>query len=303
MTDPDFPLVSIYIPTHNRKELLRRAIFSILNQSYQHTEIIVIDDGSEDGTDLLINQISREQKNIKYFRNSYSMGAPVSRNIAIKNANGTFITGLDDDDYFLPERISKFVSNYASEYSFLFSNYIYDYGKFNKISKGEGIYTQNDMLYGNVVGNQVFTKKDMLMHVGGFDEKLSACQDYDLWLRLMINYGSALKISDPTYVVNARDDRLRISFNENTFRGYFDFYSKYKYLLNKSQRRFRLLHVYLRQNKKITFKKFLILTDIRRIKQALRLFFDLRYKKIYNFFSYYKFILRNTIKKHKNIDL
>ena len=107
-------LVSVYIPTYNRLNLLKRAIESVRKQSYKNLEIIIVDDGSKDGTVEYLEAISKVDKRIIYFLKKKNTGACESRNIALKNASGYFITGLDDDDYFLENRIEKFVNFWIS---------------------------------------------------------------------------------------------------------------------------------------------------------------------------------------------
>ena len=98
-------LVSIIIPTHNRKEFLIKALDSVLNQTYRNIEVIIIDDASTDGTGDLI--LSYNDERIKYFKNSSNLYAAESRNIGIQNSNGNFIAFLDDDDIWLPEKLEQ----------------------------------------------------------------------------------------------------------------------------------------------------------------------------------------------------
>ncbi|MCP6324099.1 glycosyltransferase, partial [Klebsiella pneumoniae] len=78
---------------------------------YKNLEIIVVDDFSRDETSQYVKQKCNEDKRIIYVRNEKNMGACYSRNIAIQMAKGKYITGLDDDDYFLPERVLDFHNN------------------------------------------------------------------------------------------------------------------------------------------------------------------------------------------------
>lgn len=93
-------LISIYIPTHNRIELLKKAINSVLEQTYTNWELIVVNDASTDNTEEYLKKISSSDSRIRYFTNETPKGACYSRNIAIKNSSGKYITGLDDDDVF-----------------------------------------------------------------------------------------------------------------------------------------------------------------------------------------------------------
>src|SRR5690606_38050208 len=84
---------------------------SILFQTYQNFEIIVVDDCSSDGTQEFLRGIAIQDKRVKFFLKEKNSGACESRNIAIQAAQGEYITGLDDDDYFLPDRLENFIKN------------------------------------------------------------------------------------------------------------------------------------------------------------------------------------------------
>ncbi|WP_213991162.1 glycosyltransferase [Sodalis sp. dw_96] len=232
-------LVSVYIATHNRAKLLERAINSVINQDYQYIEILICDDGSTDDTVELAADYANKFGNIIYLRNEIAQGACSARNLGINNANGEFITGLDDDDEFCVDRISKFVTFFErNNYSFLSSGIIYDYGKHKK----EG-YTQkgeiklDKLLYNNIVGSQVFTKTSTLRNIGGFDESFKAWQDYDTWIRLSLNYGVGFNIGNATYVQHLEHEYGRITTSNKLDIGYNQFLKKHKSLLNEKNKK------------------------------------------------------------------
>src|SRR5215813_6292011 len=97
------PKVSVIIPTHNRAESIRSAITSVLNQTFQDFEIIIIDDASEDQTREVIANFNDTR--IKVIHNQVSKGAAGSRNIGIMHSNCEYIAFLDDDDEWLPEKL------------------------------------------------------------------------------------------------------------------------------------------------------------------------------------------------------
>src|SRR5215471_7855638 len=97
------PKVSVIIPTHNRAEFLRSAITSVLNQTYQDFEIIVVDDASTDKTPEVV--ASFHDGKIKYIRHDANKGDAGSRNTGIRNSSGDFLAFLDDDDEWLPEKL------------------------------------------------------------------------------------------------------------------------------------------------------------------------------------------------------
>lgn len=119
------PLVTVFIPTHNRAHLIRRAVLSVIDQTYKNIEIIIVNDGSSDNTPDVLNSLKLEYNNIHIFQHEKAKGACAARNLAIRNATGQYITGLDDDDEFLPHRITDFINsvNFLTlGYSFLFTS-------------------------------------------------------------------------------------------------------------------------------------------------------------------------------------
>ena len=91
------PLITVIVTTFNRKVLLKRAPDSVINQTYQNIEIILVDDCSSDRTEEFIKSYKENYNNIFYFRNDKNRGLSYSRNYALSKAKGEFITHLDDD--------------------------------------------------------------------------------------------------------------------------------------------------------------------------------------------------------------
>ena len=226
------PLVTVYIPTYNRVALLKRAVESVCNQTYQNLEIIIVDDCSTDGTQQYLVQLSEKDNRIRYFLKESNSGACISRNIAINNASGKYITGLDDDDYFLSNRISTFVKNryLLSQYKLLFTGLIFEKSKKrrkNYLIRPSKINISH-LFYSNYIGNQVFCYTETLRSKGGFDENLVAWQDLDCWMSILKDGGHALYIHSYSYIVDD-NDRVRITSGNKKLR----IFEVYKYLIYK----------------------------------------------------------------------
>ncbi|TMN66831.1 hypothetical protein CWB85_20095 [Pseudoalteromonas sp. S1727] len=207
-------LISVYIPTHNRSALLKRALNSALNQSYKNVEIIVVDDGSKDDTKEVIQHYLNSHNNIIYLKHEQPKGACAARNYAISVAKGKYITGLDDDDEFLPYHLETLFNAFDESYAFVASSLLQDVGgSVIKHSLDCGIITLNSLLHYNKVGNQVFTLTSRMREVNGFDESFPAFQDYDTWVRLVLNFGPAKKITNATYIWHTEHEAERISGN------------------------------------------------------------------------------------------
>jgi glycosyltransferase involved in cell wall biosynthesis len=210
------PLVTVYIPTYNRVDLLKRAVESVRQQTYKNLEIIIVDDCSIDETKSYLECISQIDDRIKYFLKERNSGACISRNIAIQNASGDFITGLDDDDYFLENRIQFFMDNihYLNEHIFLYSYFFIKNKKELKKNKIEflkpEIIKSKDLLSFNYVNNQIFTKTDRLK-LKCFNGNLDAWQDLYAWFNLLGRDGSARILRNSTYVMDISHEYDRIS--------------------------------------------------------------------------------------------
>ncbi len=247
------PLVTVYMPTHNRRHLLERALKSVVDQTYKNLEIIVVDDGSSDDTERFMQEFIVEHSNVKYLKHAKPKGANAARNYAIREAKGYFVTGLDDDDEMVPTRIKELVNVYDDKYAYVFA-------KWNIINEAGEIYTQSyeydtivlsDMLYANITGNQVLTTKDMFFKAGLFDESLPAAQDYDMWIRLLQIRPRAKMLVKALYNVYITSHE-RITTSNKRKKGYFQCYSKHKTLMTIEQRRKNILYFRRLDSKQIT---------------------------------------------------
>jgi glycosyltransferase involved in cell wall biosynthesis len=103
--------VSVIIPTHNRKQMLARAVDSVLRQSHPHWELFIVDDGSNDGTEAWARTLSDPR--ICYLRHSTNQGACAARNTGIRAASGDFIAWLDSDDEWWPDKLERQLQRFA----------------------------------------------------------------------------------------------------------------------------------------------------------------------------------------------
>ncbi len=255
------PLISVYLPTHNRVEFLKAAVASVLDQTYQNFELIICDDGSVDGTEEYCNELCSRERRVKYLRNYNSLGACVSRNKAIKVARGEYITGLDDDDLFAPNRLEEFYDNrrlLESDFSFLCTslklmNELGEIVSF-RLRKSERI-SFNRLLFGNVVGNQIFAKSEIFSGVGGFDETCPAWQDFDLWVRICSKYGDGFRLRSNSYLVRLPSKhRPSITTSSNAHKGYLYFVNKHSRLISKNQRQSLALGDLMNRGEKLGLK-------------------------------------------------
>ncbi|HIB9002817.1 glycosyl transferase family 2 [Raoultella planticola] len=210
--------VSVYISTHNRLARLKRAMQSVLSQTYSNIEILVCDDASSDGTQEYMTTLCYKDKRVRYFRNETNQGACVTRNLGIFNATGYFITGLDDDDEFEPERVKICLDNWEDKYSFLSFNFYDCYNNdkrvlhYKKLKRTKYLGYKN-ILFDNLASNQVFTLTSRMREIGGFDVRAKRLQDWDTWLRLGYKFGTFKILPHTTYIMHHdhRQDEKRVS--------------------------------------------------------------------------------------------
>jgi len=226
-------LVTVYIPTHNRCQLLKRAITSVLNQTYSNIEIIVVNDGSIDDTKDYLKALEKEHQNLRCFHQNTPKGACAARNIAIHHAKGQLITGLDDDDEFLPERVSYLVSRYDRKFAFVCTGFLWHYGaKTKAVDNQAKLISLNEQLSYNHATNQVMVDLGRIKSISGFDEGFVACQDYDTWTRLIEKYGKAKRVSGASYIIHRGDDVERITEPKNWLNGHQQFINKHRHKMS-----------------------------------------------------------------------
>lgn len=212
-------LVSIYMPTKNRLASLQLAVNSVLNQTYQNFELIVVDDASTDGTNDYLMQLTTADSRVKTIRNEVSKGACHARNLAIRSAQGDYLTGLDDDDEFEANHIGalfeywNFLSNHsATPVSCIYTQAMMRNGNSLIETKKVNRVEYQDLFKANQVGNQIFAPRKHFIEAGLFDETMPAWQDLEFFFRVLKIFGTARLLDLPTYIfdVAPRPDRISV---------------------------------------------------------------------------------------------
>ncbi|WP_369929576.1 glycosyltransferase family 2 protein [Xanthomonas sp. NCPPB 2632] len=249
MTDT-LPLVSVYIPTRNRSALLRRAVDSVLAQSYPRIEILICDEASTDDTaEVVAAYAQRHPGRFTYLRNDTPQGACRARNRCIEHAAGTYVTGLDDDDLFHPQRIACLVELYRRhDVSFVCSRFRYFQEEAQIAALRGRPYGVAELhaterlalpalLYANLAGNQVLTELSRMRELSGFDEAMPSWQDYDMWIRLADRFGPALRTRAVLSFVDDDRSRARIRNSSKRAEGSERFLAKHARLMSADQKR------------------------------------------------------------------
>jgi glycosyltransferase involved in cell wall biosynthesis len=204
------PRVSVILPTYNRAWSLHAAIKSVLTQTYSDYELIIVDDGSTDETATLL----RTYDGVTVFHQS-RQGVSAARNRGVQAARGELIAFLDSDDYWLPDKLSGQVRYFdenpdalicQTEEIWIRRGVRVNPGRRHR--KRAGMIFEPSLALCLVSPSAVMLRRSLFVAMGGFDERLPACEDYDLWLRIGCRYPIGL-IETPLIVKQGgHDDQL-----------------------------------------------------------------------------------------------
>ena len=179
--------VSVVIPTYNRADFVREAVASVLQQDYPHVELIVVDDGSRDGTAAVVGEFGPA---VQYLWQE-NRGVSAARNRGVAASTGNLIAFLDSDDLWLPHKVSAQVAYFEAHPDAQACHT-------DEIWMRRGVRVNERRIHRKQGGWQflaslprclispsaVMMRRTLWNRLGGFDESLPACEDYDLWLRL-----------------------------------------------------------------------------------------------------------------------
>lgn len=180
--------ISVIIPTYNRKDFILRAIKSVQAQSAQVSEIIVVDDGSTDGTKELL-----EHENIEYIYQE-NRGVSSARNAGIKKAKNEWIAFLDSDDVWESDKLAEHIYCHVKNPILLasFSDELWIRNEkiiiLKSHQKKEEPSFVNSLRLCKIGTSTFFCSQKIFERVGMFDEELNVCEDYDLWLRILLEH-------------------------------------------------------------------------------------------------------------------
>lgn len=202
------PFFSIVIPTYNRAGFIRKTIESVLVQSFQDFEIIVVDDGSTDNTEAVVNSVVSDK--IKFYKKENAERA-AARNFGSKVSNGLYINFLDSDDVIYPHHLQSAKDFYKRNQEVKIFHLGYDikdeHGKLlRSVANIQSINQQ--ILSGNILScNGVFIKKECIVqNQFNEDRALSSLEDWELWIRMSARF-SFLNSNEITSTVIQHDER------------------------------------------------------------------------------------------------
>lgn len=309
--------VSIIVPTYNRAEQIVECLDSIISQTYQNIEVIVVNDGSKDNTSQILKTYieSHSDTHILYLEQE-NKGAPAARNLGLQNATGRFVVFFDSDDTMHKNRIMEQVNSIIhNNGNCSVCGYYNIQKKLSWIPQKSYKRYINDLITRRLLwSTQIWMyERESLLKIGGYDETLSCFQDLDLTFRYLWNISVRLCIvTKPLTFFNDRDSADRIM---NTMRSHKGFeaktrvYNKMLYLLTKSGslyffsflKRFAVYIVFVKKaneiriyNETMTYFNF----ELNQYKYIYRLFIKLLFN-IYIILYHFKLLL----KSNSNINL
>ena len=197
--DISFPLITCVVATHNRRNLVGRAVNSIIRQTYKYWELIVVVDGCRDDTEEYLRKDFAGNPRIRIVVNKSALGAARSRNKGIDDASGEFISFLDDDDVWLPQKLERQVAHAIKGYDFV------------TCSRAICIVNGKSSVYGSrirkvslpriFIRNQIISVSPLvrtsLMRRIYFDPAMPPVEDYDAWIRILKEGVRTINLNDP----------------------------------------------------------------------------------------------------------
>ncbi|MBQ9199723.1 MAG: glycosyltransferase [Lachnospiraceae bacterium] len=202
------PLFSVIMPTFNRGYIIERAIKSVLNQTYDNLELIIVDDGSNDNTQDIVLKFNDQR--IKYIKLDGNYGANKARNVGMDNARGEYLSFLDSDNAWLTNYLEERCKGFENDTDIVFGRV-----KINT-DNGEYVVPDNKIIYNDNIlelkkymssGNLMDTNATCIRYkcfneCGGFDERLGRFQDWEFFLRLIFIYKKNVYFQNNTLINN-----------------------------------------------------------------------------------------------------
>lgn len=194
------PKVSIVLPSYNGEKYIRQSIESVINQTYQDWELIIVNDCSTDNTLAIAREYEDYDSRIKVITNEINKKLPASLNAGFRKATGEYLTWTSDDNSYYPEAIEKMLE-------FLESNFEYPMvcAQMNMVDEN-GMFIERHIAYDNTfmyfndcVGACFLYRNSVVDAVGEYDESKFCIEDYAYWMKIIRKYGKIGWLERPLY--------------------------------------------------------------------------------------------------------
>lgn len=196
-------MISVIMSVYNAEKYLEKAIESILTQSYDNLEFIIINDKSNDNSADIISKYADQDQRIKYIENERNQGLTYSLNKGLELAKGEYIARMDADDISTSDRLEKQVDYLKKNKEIsLIGTSAYNIDENGKVIDERNVpleyedIKKNINLVNPIIHPSVMFRKDDILAIGGYNEEFIKVQDYELWFRIIANGLKAENLSD-----------------------------------------------------------------------------------------------------------
>jgi len=188
--------VSIIVPTFNREKMLKETIDSLINQTFEDFEIVIVDNCSADNTESVVK--SYKNKKVRYFKNQNNGILAINMNYGMKKAKGEYIAFCDDDDLWMPDKLEKQLVEFEKDEKIglvctngMNFNETGDYGLVHKNFLNDNEFKFESLILRNpIINSSILIKKSVIDDVGMMDEEpeIFGSEEYSLWIRTSKKY-------------------------------------------------------------------------------------------------------------------
>ncbi len=245
-TTPDAPLVSVVLPTHNRVDLLERAVESVFRQSVTDFELIIVNDASRDDTKAYLASVEMRDPRVRVVHIQTAVGGAGARNAGLQLCRGKWTAFLDDDDQWLPAKLQRQLEKLSANSSAIACSC--GYIRCLPSGRSKEILVSCDATMPRLLAHSMLGGASLCLcstrilgEIGGFDSTLRSAQDMDLWVRL--RQRGEIEVCREALVLYGAHIGPRISTDMRAqYIGSRRFYFKHRYLMDERQRRRRVAY-------------------------------------------------------------
>jgi len=233
------PLITAVVTTYNRPVQVKSAIRSAIGQTYDNTELLIVEDGTETGTDEWLDKHWKNRA--RYIRHETNKGLAAARNTGIREAQGTHIAFLDDDDEWKPRRLERQINLLTSlsleerkrlgviycPVETRYTDHVH-VGTADRLNQGNlrrAILEQGEL---TITPSSGLFPTEALREVGGFDETLDSSIDHDIWMSLADSGYEARVVDGPLVVNDKTGEETMVTNTEQRIRGIRQFVEKWE---------------------------------------------------------------------------
>ncbi len=258
-------LVSIVIPAYNAENTIVETLESVLQQTYDHIEVIVVNDGSTDRTLEVAEQFVIGKPTIRVFTKG-NEGAAATRNYGFKYVKGEFLLFLDSDDLLAPEYVSACISKFEEQPAL---DIVYTQTRFFERETELFVlppFAMDTMLQTNCFAVTAMMRSNAFEDIGMYDTHLRFAEDWEMWIRMVQKYGNVYQIEMPFFLYRKRNtldsltDQNKIqNVSEDAhfyiYKKHYELYKRYSYGIENLFMRIRVNSKYRRKYNNIWYRK------------------------------------------------